>query len=412
MRRILIQALLFGAIFVVSSSAALAQLPCGNATFLGHLESFIECADFQDSASGNRTARDVTASAWMLANPGQFHSNNTKMACEVAGEGSCNPFLGSGTDTDGNITVESDWSLSTFIGCPVGQPNPRIAIHVQGFDGRQVLLSVFQDQLAGFTADYAHPVTPEGSPIAIRCDDAMGKTRLTSLTSDGLNATLELMFSRPAIYTDCDPQSYGKYLDDNFGAGSCRDNFVPQVGFGQVYWSHQPCSDRVQTVIGRPAPAPAWNNTLVTPDAAGQAIVNLIPIPQTAGTCLYVGTQTALNTTTGGQPTSLSSGITGFVRVAGQGAASDRALDVRATRAQGKVTVTFRTGSELEAVSFDLVADGRVVTSNPVAAKGGNGIGAPYEIVLKMGDLKGAKSVAVRTNLRSGGSITSDAVSF
>jgi hypothetical protein len=193
------------------------------------------------------------------------------------------------------------------------------------------------------------------------------------------------------VACDCDPGSVG------FLSGTCDDSFDCTGSAGIVHTRVAPCDSAVDGRIG----TGFWTPTTVTPDANGLANL-VVPLPAD-GNCLYIGAPTVLNGVSGG-------GITGSIQAAGNLAAADQALEVRATPAKGKVAISFRTASELEAVSFDIVAKGRVVGS--IQALGGNGVGASYDLSLGIGDFRGAKEFTVRTNLRSGGTKTSGTVSF
>jgi len=389
MKRILGSALIVGAMAVALTAPSYGA--CAEPIALAQFGTWLNCADFlADRAGGAPTPVPVSAFAWQVTAPG-VNTGPVKIACEAAGDGTC---ATGGEFADGIVTIESDWSTTGVVGCPVvAGVNPRIAVSVTGADGKSIILSVTADSLGVHTLDLAHPDDGQFNGIPLSCDDVDGKVRVNNIASDGTNYNASLVFSKPKVYTDCDPGSVG------FNLGNCTDGFVPTVAFGNVYWIHQPCAGRINPV------AASWTNTLTTPDAAGNANV-LIPIPTAPDVCAYVGAASRLNSTID------SSAVTTSIRLAGASAAADRAVQVAALRSQGKVTIGFRTESELEAVSFDIIANGRVVNSAPIIARGGNGLGAIYEgIVLRLGDFRNARSLAVRTNLRSG-SITSDPVSF
>lgn len=396
MKRILSMTLLCGVAAAGLSAPTFANCP-SDPVALQTFSAALQCADsFRSSTGGPSTPVQVSAFAWSITNPTTVNSGTTDIACETPGTNTCIATPQSGTPDDGLVSIEQDWSTTTMVGCPKTLADPRVGVSVVGADGRGVIISTTLNPFDGtHNLDLAGQDDGAGSPLPFVCEDLGGKVAVNSIVNTGTDYQLGLKFPTPRVFSDCDPGSLGAIF------GACTDNFVPSVDFGNVFWSHQPCDQRVGLELAR------WTSLAVRPATDGTSNV-LVPVAP-AGLCSYVGMATRLGRT---QPAPDSSGITNFVRLAGQGAASDRALEVRAAKAQGKVTVRFRTDSELEAVSFDLVADGRVLTGSTTASRGGNGIGASYEIVVGMGDLKGAKSLAVRTNLRGGGTITSDPVSF
>jgi hypothetical protein len=293
---------------------------------------------------------------------------------------------------DSAVTIETDWSTPGVAGCPVDATGPkRIVISVQCSDGTGVLISLSgASPDFGYILELAHQTDGEVVfPLEAGSDNARPKIVSQSVVSGIFNATLQ--FNPTRVACDCDPASVG------FGVGVCIDDFTCTGSAGTVYTRTGLCdSDPGAAVAG-------WVSRAAV-DAGGNATIS-VPVPTAAGECLFIGA----NSIVGGQP---SSGITGFIRAAGSLAAADRAIDVRATQAQGKVTVSFRTESELGAVSFDIVAKGRVVASIPAKASG-TGTGASYELVTRPGDYKGAKELVVRTNGANGTILnTSDPVSF
>jgi len=316
------------------------------------------------------------------------------IACSTPGEnaGACVSPI-SGTTDDGFVTIETDWSTPGVAGCPVTAAGPqRVAISLQCSDGTGLIIS-----LSGVNPDFGYIVelaheTDGATVFPLVADDTNNaRPKLLSHTVVGGVVTANLRFNPVRVACDCNPPSVG------FGLGVCPDTFVCTGTAGTIYTRTAPCdTDPGAAITG-------WTSTLVTPLAGTGTATIAAPIPTAAGMCLYIGAPTILGGFAG-------SGITGYIQVAGSLAAADRAIEVRAAAAQGKVSLTFRTEAELEAVTFDIVAKGRVVGSIP--ARGGNGIGASYEASLKVGDFRGAKDFVVRTNLRNGGSNTSDPVSF
>lgn len=350
-------------------------------------DSFIRCAD----------GGAVSAYAWQVLVPAT-NTGAVGIACTTPGEnaGACVSPI-SGTKGDGQVTIETDWSTPGVLGCPVTAAGPqRIALSLQCSDGTGVIVSLSgTNPNFGYIVELAHQTDGvELFPLSAGSDNARPKVVRQSVAGGVLTA--DLQFNPVRVNCDCDPLSVGFSLTADSGGTSCTDNFVCTGSAGTVYTRTGLCDSDPGAAIG------GWVSTAVTPNASGAATIS-VPLPTGAGQCLFIGAPSVV----GGNA---SSGITGHIRAGGSLAASDRAIEVRAAAAQGKVTLSFRTESELEAVSFDIVAKGRVVGSLP--AKGGNGIGASYETSLKMGDFRGAKDFVVRTNLRNGGSNTTDPVSF
>jgi len=383
MRKILAVATIATAVAMVVPSQVYSA--CGSAVPMGHLfDGYVVCAD----------ARPLSAYAWQVNNP----TTNTAFVDIICEEtpalgpiGEVCSFPAAGAIGDNHVTVETDWSIPGVLGCPViSSVNQRVAVSIQCSDGTGIIISISgQDPYSsGYLLEFAAPA--DGSPLVAGTDNARPRVLQQSVTAGVVTA--QLQFNPVRVACDCDPGSVG------FASGTCVDAFVCTGSAGTVYTRVATCDSAVDGRIG----AGFWTTANVTPDATGRAIL-VATVPTGVNQCLYVGAPTVL----GGFA---SSGITGYIQVAGSLAASDQAIEVRATPAKGKVAIGFRTASELEAVSFDIVAKGRVVGS--IQALGGNGVGASYDLSLGIGDFRGAKDFVVRTNLRNGGTKTSDTVSF
>jgi hypothetical protein len=365
-----------------------AHTACSSPTPMFHgFDSYIQCAD----------GWPITSFAWQVSDPA-INTGTLGITCRTLGEnsGACVSPI-SGEVGDGRVTVETDWSTPGVNGCPVNATGPgRVALSIQCADGTGVVISLSgANPNFGYVVELAHH-TDGTTILPIVAGTDSGQPRLISRSdSDGV-LTATVHFDPVRIHCDCDPQSVGFGIDPGSGGTACTDGFACTGSAGTVHTGVGPCG------YSPGAPTGYWNSTGVAPDAEGNATITA-PLPTTVDSCLYIGAPTVI----AGIP---GSGITGFIAIPSLLVASDRvvAIDVATTR--GKVSVSFRTESEFEAVSFDVLAGGRVVASIPAA--GGNGLGAHYEAALSLGDLRGARELRVRTNLRNGGFNMSDPVSL
>ena len=147
-------------------------------------------------------------------------------------------------------------------------------------------------------------------------------------------------------------------------------------------------------------PQTAWTDTGVAIDpATGNATVTINLPPSTDTTdCAYVGAAMSIF----GQR---SPGITGYTRIAGALAASPTAEDLKATKSAGKVTVSWKTSSELNLSGFRVLATnskGEFQLGDLISATGAGGSGSTYTQTYAMADLKGAKSIVVESLLSDG----------
>src|SRR5207245_10129775 len=106
--------------------------------------------------------------------------------------------------------------------------------------------------------------------------------------------------------------------------------------------------------------------------------------------------------------------LTGWVSVGGQLASPPKAENLKATSANGKVTLSWSTSTEVGLATFKVLAESKAKGSFEVAtvAPKGNGGGAVYSVSLGMGDFKGARSAIVRAVQTDGSVIDSAAINF
>jgi hypothetical protein len=202
---------------------------------------------------------------------------------------------------DGRIEVSTDWGNPGIHGCPLQDiGSQRVAIVVQGNDGRGVIVSISGANFdLDYSVDVAHkfdPATGLAKPLA--CSEvSRPQIRSRTIGADG-RVTMDLHLMAPLVYTDCDPDSLGVTA----GLNTCPDHFVAAPAVARLYTSVQRC-DGAQDLR-------RWNWTPagVTPDAAGNATVTVAP-PATEQ-CALVG----YTATIGGFE---SGAIVGFVKVQG-----------------------------------------------------------------------------------------------
>lgn len=397
-----------------------AQASCGVPTALGNLGgSFWQCAD----------ARPVAAFAYSLGHASAANTGTLKIYCDAFDPAS-NCLQDSGVVGDGKISIESDWFTPGIVGCPTDFPDKRIAIVVQASDGTGIIVSINPDPSSGYVVEFAHPWDAAASFfLPLQCGTNNARPQIVGqATAAGGNMSMNLHFNAPHVYTDCDADSDGLgHPAAGVVFGTC-DNFVPSVSLGNVYTSVQNCTGRADpslltkvckagTNLGNVCTADTgcggvagacqvlWTNTLVTPDASGNALIT-VPLPTDPSKCLYVGGLTNI----GGLP---SSAVTGYVQAAGGPLASPpKAEAVRASAATGKIHVTWTVATDLGLAGFKLQTEtkarGIVDVGSMIAAHGAGG----YSADIKTGDLQGGKKVRVVSVLTDGSTIAADWVSF
>jgi len=388
MRKALLVLALCG-VFALGGSQAYAS--CGTPIAFGHqFDSWFVCPD----------QRPVAAFAWQTDTTATtFNSASVRIVCEatdLATDPPCNA-TGAGVIGDNQVTITGDFITPGEVGCPVdGTGNHRIAVAVEAADGSGLVVTI--SGAAGYLIEYAE----QGAPIP--CGSTAGKPRvLSTVAKTATSATVNLNFAKPFVYSDCDPASPGP------ASGSCPTTFLPgpaDISLGNVWTSIQPClaSNRPDPNITRVpvagTPQTAWTDTGVPIDpATGNATVtvNLPPSNDTTD-CAYVGAAMSIF----GQR---SPGITGYTRIAGALAASPTAEDLKATKSAGKVTVSWKTSSELNLSGFRVLATnskGEFQLGGLISATGAGGSGSTYTQTYAMGDLKGAKSLVVESLLSDG----------
>jgi len=373
MKKLLLVLMVVGGVALYGSDV-FAQAPCGQSVPMGHFfDSYFEC----DTARG-----PVTAYAYQMNVPA-----TTTVALNIV-----NP-LG-----PGQIQIATDWGNTGIVGCPqLGGADQRVIIVVQASDGTGILAALHgaSTQLTfPYTVETVQQIDPvSGGVFPLRCGDKPnGRPRVDGL----VGSSVQIHVDPPQIVSDCDPGTVGAALAD-----TCPDNFqgATAARIGGIYTSTQPCGTRPNVSKA------VWQPAAVTPDAAGNA---LVPFTKpTAGTdCFYVGTTTTVGTAE-------SSGINAFIQVQGGLAGQPTAEGVRAVSETGKVKLFWSTSNEVGLAGFKLIAvsksKGQSEIGSLIAAKGRP---SSYTAEARMGDLKGARSIIIRSVLTDGTTVDAAPVNF
>jgi len=371
---------------VLGLGASQAYASCGTPTALGHTQdSYFLCAD-----NG-----PVAAYAYQLGAADITNTGLIKIVCTAFDGANC--FGASGAAGDGKVTIESDWSIPGINNCPVdGAGGHRIILAVQCADGQGLLASIGgSDAGFAYTVELVHPF--DGSNIApIAAGNRTGRPKIVgSVAASAGSATVNLHFETdPLLYSDCDAGSLGQFF------GLCIDGFTPTVTLGAIRTSIQRCGTNPDPTLTR------WTATSVTPNATGDAVIT-VALPTDPTMCLFIGGAANISGST-------SPGITGFVQLQGGLAASPKAENVKASMANGKVTVTWSTPNEIGLAALKVMASSKskdLFELATIQPKGNGGSGF-YSSVLSMGDLKGARTIIIRSVLTDGTTLDAAPVNF
>jgi len=294
------------------------------------------------------------------------------------------------------VEISTDWGNSGIVGCPLTTQLNRVVIVVQATDGQGALISLSgANNDLGYAVEAAHTNDPAGLAFPLPCGVQNGRPRLNSFTTNSVNITVQ----KPKIWSDCDPDSVGMVV---LGGTTCLDDFATTAAaatIGGIYTSTQPCGTKPNTT------RTAWVRAAVTPDALGNATVPYTK-PVSATDCAYIGTTTTVAGVEGGS-------INGFIQVGGTLAAPPTAEGIRAAADSGKVRLSWSTSNEVGLAGFRLIAvsktKGQSEIGSLIAAKGSP---SSYTAEARMGDLKGARSIIIRSVLTDGTTVDAAPVNF
>jgi hypothetical protein len=388
---------LCGAAVAVLAMPTQAFAVCGTPQPLQHIIGmfFTGCPD----------AQPVQGYAWVLGQEATINNTTTTpgvpfldIVCEdgtaLTQQGSlCQPEAGA--PGDGNVTVSFDWGgplQTNGAACPnaAGAPGVgRNVVNVVANDGSAILLSVgYSIDFAGYILEMAHP--GDGfSPIS--CTQQNGLSLVSN--TPGLQAnTVCVGQSAPQIFSDCDAGSGGLAFGNTCTGGTAT---TPTVAPGNIYTVNGPCN-AVPSVLRS-----AWQSVTTTPGAGGSKCGS-IPRATDGVTCSFIGGSTIV----GGVETS---SLTGWFRLAPQGAASDKVAIKKAELAAGKLSVGFATENESTIVGFNVYGGSTKLNSGLIAAKGTGSNDYSFEV--GRGALKNERSITVEAVKSDGTTVRSSSVS-
>ena len=378
MKKLLVVAALAGALAFAGSQA---YASCSSSVPMFHqLGGFFQC----DNSRGPVAALAYEVSAPTTVNSGTF------------------PIISPLDPT--SVSVNFDWGNDGIVGCPqdtTGFPVTqlhRVMIAVVANDGSGLLASISgADPATTYQVENAHPFDAAGGAVLpIVCGTNNGKPNVMSVTS----SSIFLHFNTPVVNSDCDPDSVAVA-----GLGlNCPDGFTGQASIAGIYTSTQACGtspslDRTK-----------WTKSAVLPDGLGNATLGITRPTGNDATgkplCLFVGGTVNAG---GGE----SGAITGFAEVQNFQAAPTKILDLKATKSQAKVDVTFSTDQQVGLGGFKVyVAGSKGLREIGAIAPTGGDQGSSYRTSYGMNEIKGNKTITVKAFDASGREIASAQASF
>lgn len=383
------------AVAMVLGAAALvvpnAHAICGVSVPMFHgIESYFIC----DNSRG-----PVAAYAYQVASPATVNTGVDPIAVDLEIQTPTSP---------GKVRIDTNWADQGVNGCPTntalppGEGNSRVIISVQATDGTGILLSLSgKDPGLLYVVEAAHTFDPDsGLAFPVQCGNLNGRPRVTGLTPSAVNIHVD----PPVVKSDCD-------ADSVFVAGlgsACPDGFAPSAAVGHIWTSTQACSTKpnVDRIV--------WQQSAITLDAGGNATIPYTKPDNTGKTCatdptclcFYVGSTIQSGGTEG-------QSIAGFIQVSGSLAASPTAENVRAVADSGKVKLFWSTSNEVGLAGFRLIGGsknkGQFEIGSLVAAKG---TPSSYTAEVRMGDLKGSRSIIIRSVLTDGSTVDAAPINF
>lgn len=390
MKKVVLLAMLCGAVAVSGSSLYAACAPA-DITPIGQFLTGV--------FNGDDTGGRIQGFAYQLSSPATVNSGKLNIGCSSAAGPSLTCTGSSpGAESDHQFTVETDGIVVGWNGCPAKfTPAGRLIVVVIDAAGAGSVLSVSgMDPGFGYFLEMAQNTTDGTDIIPLTTGDS-SRPRVLNYTNSGTTVNAQLRVGVSVLHHDCGANSLGKLLTDA-GQGTICDGFNPSVAQGRLYTSLQPCGIMPDMNMA------AWTVSAVTPDAAGNATLSA-PSPATPN-CLWVSGSNTVN----GSPEFL----TGVISIAPPLAPSARAENVRVANANGKVTVSWTTSTEVGLGTFKILTDSKGKGQLEVAtvAPKGNGGASAYAEKLGMGDFKGGRSVIVRSVMTDGTVLDSAAVNF
>jgi len=383
MKRVILVLAVLGVLALAAPSAYAACVP--PTPMIHAFDGYFAC----DNSRG-----PVTAYAYLVSSPTATNTGPVVIARDLGA---------------GKIDINTDWSIGGVVGCPQdASGNHRVMIVVQANDGTGLMASI-----SGASATLAFGYTVETTQQFLGFDDT-GKVLTQPLACGDLNgrprivnvgpSSVDIHVDPPRIFTDCDGGSLGEALGD-----ACNDSFGgTAAAIARIWTSNQPCGTKpdVRTSL--------WAASTAALSPTGDATVpytkpdNGTKNCATDPTCLCAFIGTTANVA--GQE---STSVNGFISVGGRLAASPTAENVRAATDSGKVKLSWSTSNEVGLAGFRLIAvsktKGQFEIGSLIAAKGA---ASSYTAEARMGDLKGSRSIIIRSVLTDGTTVDAAPVNF
>ena len=246
-------------------TAAAAWAVCPFSIPMYHIQTYWSCAD----------TFAASALAYQISDPLRVNTGTEDIACEAAG-GAC--FGDSGAMGDGRVTIETDWGNPGVSGCPALQEPNRVVIVLQASDGEGMVVSLSgADPSLGYLVELAHPSDP-GTGYAAPLTCGRNRPTLISAIDNGSagTVTVNLHLTPPAVYSDCDPDSFAAAL-----GMTCPDGFRADPSVARIVLNEDSCGQPVD--LRRTA----WGDAAVLPDAGGNVSLTLPRRP--SNECVSIG---------------------------------------------------------------------------------------------------------------------------
>jgi hypothetical protein len=361
--------------------------------------------------TGCPDSQPVVGYAYALGAEATTNTNTTVQAdgtldfvCEATGVQNdqfvdCQPEAGAAGD--GNVTVLFDWGgpQQSATGCP----NPagaqgtgaRVVIQVVANDGSSIVTSF------GFSNDFGQYMVEEAqgfdgaAAIPLACSQSNGLSLVSN--TNGLTAnTVCVQQAGAPVHTDCDAGTVGEAL------GTCTGTVGTQVtaGPGNLYSITGPCNTTPDLRRS------TWGSPLAVTAGPGGSKCVQVNRPADA-TCAFVGSSSLIGD--GSVAPAESGGLTGWLRIGGAAAASDKVAIKKAELAAGKLAVAFGTENESLIVGFNVYGGSTKLNSGLIAAKGTGSNSYSFEV--GRGALKNERSITVEAVKSDGTSVRSASVS-
>jgi len=355
-------------------------------------------------------SQPVVGYAYALGQEATVNTNSTAVAdgtldfvCEATGTqtdqfGDCQPEAGAAGD--GNVTVLFDWGgpLQSQAGCP----NPgfaqgtgaRVVVQVVANDGSSVITSF------GFSNDFGQYMVEEAqgfdgaAAIPLSCSQSNGLSLVSN--TNGLNAnTVCVQQAGAPVHTDCDAGTVGEALATCSGTVGTQVTAAP----GNLYTRTGPCNATPDLRRS------TWTALTSTAGPGGSKCVQVTRPAD--NTCAFVGASSLFGD--GANAGVESGGLTGWLRIGGAAAASDKVAIKKAELAAGKLSVAFGTENEATIVGFNVYGGSTKLNSGLIAAKGAGSNDYSFEV--GRGALKNERSITVEAVKSDGTSVRSASVS-